>query len=112
MQLKSVMTANIAILVLSLSACNNRQGKSARPNILFIMSDDHTSQAWGIYGGVLQDYVKNPNIRRLAGEGVVLDNAFVTNSICTPSRATILTGQYSHQNGVYTLSEALEPEAT
>ncbi|MFK7982807.1 MAG: sulfatase, partial [Saprospiraceae bacterium] len=76
-----------------------------------IMSDDHTSQAWGIYGGVLKNLVKNDNIKRLAKEGVVLDNAFCTNSICTPSRATILTGQYSHQHGVYTLSEALDPDS-
>ncbi len=81
-----------------------------RPNILFIMSDDHTSQAWGIYGGVLSDYVKNENIRRLASEGCVLDNAFCTNSISVPSRASILTGAYSHINGVYTLSDALYPE--
>jgi hypothetical protein len=50
--------------------------KSRRPNILFILSDDHTSQAWGIYGGVLADYAYNSNIRRLANEGVVLDNCF------------------------------------
>ena len=85
--------------------------KIGRPNILFIMSDDHTSQAWGIYGGVLADYVKNEHIKRLAEEGAVLDNVFCTNSICTPSRAAIMTGQYSHQNGVYTLSEALEPDS-
>ncbi len=78
-----------------------------RPNILFILSDDHTSQAWGIYGGVLQNYVQNKNIQRLANDGVVLDNAFCTNSICTPSRGSILTGQYSHVNQVYTLSEPL-----
>lgn len=47
------------------------------PNILFILSDDHSSQAWGIYGGILRDYVKNENIRRLAAEGCVLDNCFV-----------------------------------
>jgi len=82
-----------------------------RPNILFIMSDDHTSQAWGIYGGVLKDYVKTPNISRLADEGIVLDNAFCTNSICVPSRAAILTGQYSHKNGVYTLSDPLSPDS-
>ena len=50
-----------------------------RPNILFILSDDHSSQAWGIYGGILRDYVKNENIRRLAAEGCVLDNCFCTN---------------------------------
>ena len=83
--------------------------KSARPNIVFIMADDHTSQAWGLYGGVLQDYVINKNIRRLANEGTLLENTFCTNSICVPSRATILTGQYSHQNQVYTLSDKLDP---
>jgi arylsulfatase A-like enzyme len=95
-------------------SCNTRQqGKPAgqRPNILFILSDDHTSQAWGIYGGVLANHVKNENIRRLAAEGCVLDNCFCTNSISVPSRAAILTGAYSHRNGVYSLSDALLPEA-
>jgi arylsulfatase A-like enzyme len=80
-----------------------------RPNILFIMSDDHTGQAWGVYGGPLAEFVRAPSISRLAEEGCVLDNCLVSNSICTPSRATILTGQYSHRNGVRTLSDALEP---
>lgn len=79
-----------------------------RPNILFILSDDHTSQSWGIYGGVLADYARNENIRRLAAEGTVLDNCFCTNSISAPSRATILTGLYSHRNGLYTLSDSLD----
>ena len=84
-----------------------KQAENEKPNILFILSDDHTSQAWGIYGGLLKDYVQNKNIKRLADEGAVLDNAFCTNSICSPSRATILSGQYSHLNKVYTLNEAL-----
>ena len=75
-----------------------------------MMSDDHTSQAWGIYGGVLEKYAINQNIKRLAAEGVVLENAFCTNSICVPSRASILTGQYSHKNQVYTLTDALQPD--
>lgn len=79
-----------------------------RPNILFILSDDHTSQAWGVYGGVLADYARNENIRRLAAEGTVLDNCFCTNSISAPSRATILTGLYSHRNGLYTLNDSLD----
>lgn len=78
-----------------------------KPNILFILSDDHTSKAWGIYGGELEPYVQNKNIKRLAKEGAVLNNAFCTNSICTPSRGSILTGQYSHVNQVYTLNEPL-----
>ena len=82
----------------------------APPNILFIMSDDHTSQAWGVYGGILSEYVQSPHIARLVREGALLKNVFCTNAICTPSRASILTGLYSHQHGVYTLSEALSPD--
>ncbi|WP_262494916.1 sulfatase family protein [Aquimarina sediminis] len=85
--------------------------KVKKPNILFIMSDDHTSQAWGIYGGILKDYVQNQNIKRLANEGITLNNAFCTNSICVPSRASILTGQYSNKNGVYTLNDALDSDS-
>ncbi|WP_303005117.1 sulfatase-like hydrolase/transferase, partial [Bacteroides congonensis] len=86
----------------------NGSDKGQRPNILFILSDDHTSQAWGIYGGILADYAHNENIRRLANEGVVLDNCFCTNSISAPSRASILTGLYSHRNGLYTLADSLD----
>lgn len=91
-------------------AADTGQGSDGgkRPNILFILSDDHTSQSWGIYGGVLSDYARNENIRRLAAEGTVLDNCFCTNSISAPSRATILTGLYSHRNGLYTLSDSLD----
>lgn len=80
-----------------------------RPNILFIMADDHTGQAWGIYESILKDLVYTPNIKRLAQEGTVLENCLVSNSICTPSRATILTGQYSHVNGVKILNAGLAP---
>ncbi|MEM6699538.1 MAG: acetylglucosamine-6-sulfatase, partial [Bacteroidota bacterium] len=64
--------------------CSPPQNIQERPNILFILSDDHTSQAWGIYGGVLQDYVKNEHIKRIASEGALLENVFCTNSICVP----------------------------
>jgi arylsulfatase A-like enzyme len=67
------------------------------PNIIFIMSDDHAAHAVGAYGSRL---IKTPNIDRLAKEGMRLENCFVTNSICTPSRAAILTGKYAHINGV------------
>ena len=82
-----------------------------RPNILFILSDDHTAQAWGVYGGVLDPVITNPNIDRLAREGALLPNVFCANSICTPSRATIMTGHYSHHNGVRVLADALDPTA-
>ena len=68
-----------------------------RPNIIFIMSDDHAAHAISAYGSRLN---QTPHLDRLAREGAILRNVFVTNSICTPSRAAILTGQYSHLNGV------------
>lgn len=99
----------VTVGIFSLLSSCNPQNKKERPNILFIMSDDHTSQAWGIYGSVLDSVIHAPNIARLRDEGAQLMNAFATNSICTPSRATILTGRYSHQNGVYTLADTLDP---
>lgn len=85
--------AALAILP-RLSACAG-QGRR-RPNILFIMSDDHAYQAISAYGGGLN---VTPSIDRLAAEGVRFDRSFVTNSICGPSRAVLLTGKYSHVNG-------------
>jgi arylsulfatase A-like enzyme len=70
--------------------------KSERPNILFIMSDDHAYQAISAYGTGLN---QTPNIDRLAKEGAIFKKGFVTNSICAPSRATMLTGKFSHLNG-------------
>ncbi len=72
-------------------------GAAARPNIVFIMSDDHAEQAISAYGSRL---IETPNIDRLAREGMLFRNAFVTNSICAPSRAVLLTGKYSHLNGL------------
>lgn len=68
-----------------------------RPNILFIFSDDHAEHAISAYGSKVN---QTPHLDRLANEGARFTNSFVTNSICTPSRATLLTGQYSHLNGV------------
>ncbi len=77
------------------------------PNIIFIMSDDHAAHAISAYGSKIN---QTPNIDRLAKEGVRLANCFVTNSICTPSRGAILTGQYSHINGVKTLNDSIDPK--
>jgi arylsulfatase A-like enzyme len=68
-----------------------------RPNIIFIMSDDHAAHAISAYGSTIN---KTPHIDRLAREGIRFENCFCTNSICAPSRAVILTGKYSHLNGV------------
>lgn len=70
---------------------------SRRPNIVFIFSDDHAWQAVSAYGSKLNH---TPHIDRIAREGVRFDNCLITNSICAPSRAVVLTGKYSHKNGV------------
>ena len=70
--------------------------QESRPNIVFIMTDDHAYQAISAYGS---DRNQTPNIDRIARDGVRFDRCYVTNSICAPSRATILTGKYSHKNG-------------
>ncbi len=80
------------------------------PNILFIMSDDHTWQGVGAYGSRFSYLNPTPNIDSLAKEGMVFKNAMVGNAICTPSRASIMTGQYSHMNGVLTLNGRLPHE--
>jgi arylsulfatase A-like enzyme len=106
------LKGNILLAPLVILSCGRVADKEpVKPNILYIMSDDHTSQAWGIYGGILQDYVHTPNIKLLADQGCVLENCLVSNSISVPSRATILTGQYSHVNGVKTLGDELPPES-
>jgi len=85
------------------------QSRPTRPNILFIMADDHTWQAVASYGSRLKEVCPTSNIDRIAQEGMMLKNCFCTNSICTPSRASILSGQYSHKNGVYTLADDWDP---
>jgi len=75
------------------------------PNILFIMADDHAANAISCYGSRIN---RTPNIDRIAADGVRFENCFCTNSLCSPSRASILTGQYSHINGVYTLADSLD----
>ena len=87
---------------------NKRQVK--RPNILFIMSDDHTTQAIGVYGSRLARLNPTPNIDALAKNGMRFDRVYCNNSICTPSRASIMTGQYSQTNGVLDLDGNLPPE--
>ncbi len=70
---------------------------SQRPNVIVIMSDDHAYQAISAYGSRL---ISTPHIDRLAREGMLMKQAFVTNSVCSPSRAVLLTGKYSHLNGM------------
>ncbi len=87
----------IPALLVSLLSAAAGVTPDPRLNIVFVMSDDHAAHAISAYGSRVNEA---PHIDRLAREGMVFRNAFVTNSICTPSRATILTGTYSHKNGV------------
>lgn len=98
-QYLSRLTGLIAALLVTCAATNRVHGADAkRPNIVFIFTDDHAYQAIGAYGSKL---VETPNIDRLATTGVRFDRCLVTNSICGPARAVILTGKYSHLNGFY-----------
>lgn len=90
------------------AACAAQQGaggrESGRPNIVYIMTDDHAYQTVGAYGHPISRLAPTPNIDRLAREGMLFREAFVENSISAPSRATLLTGVYSHRHGQTTLS--------
>jgi arylsulfatase A-like enzyme len=97
MKLISLLTWCAIVVCAQPQAAVAQSGKvTSRPNIIFIFSDDHAYQAIGAYGN---KYAKTPNIDRIAREGALLTNNLVTNSICGPSRATLLTGKYSHMNG-------------
>ena len=74
---------------------------SSRPNIVFIMSDDHAVSAISAYKDWLSELAPTPNIDRIAENGMLMTRTFNTNSICGPSRASILTGKYSHVNGFF-----------
>jgi arylsulfatase A-like enzyme len=86
----------LAAMLLPTNAFAQRQ-RPGRPNIIFIMTDDHAAHAIGAYGSKVNT---TPHLDRIAREGALLTSVFATNAICTPSRAAILTGQYSHLNGV------------
>ncbi|WP_330442693.1 sulfatase family protein [Flavobacterium sp. C4GT6] len=97
-----------ALAVLALTSCGKKkeaetaQTELQKPNIIFIMTDDHALQAISAYGHPISQLAKTPNIDRLAQNGALFTNNFCTNSLCGPSRATILTGKFSHLNGFRT----------
>lgn len=93
---KGVYASLIIILMMGCGRMEVALKKPVRPNIIFIMSDDHAYQAISAYQDNL---IVTPNIDRIAQQGMLFNNACVTNSICAPSRATILTGKHTHLNG-------------
>ena len=107
-KLQTIQMVTSLCSMLLLVSCTKTQRQ--QPNIIYIMSDDHTTQAFGVYGSRLADLNPTPVLDQIAREGIIFENCFVTNSICTPSRATILTGQYSQANGVLDLEGNLPME--
>ncbi len=97
------------LIYLTLISGSSEKQDQRRPNIIFIMSDDHAYQAISAYDKTL---IHTPNIDRLAKEGMRFDQCFVTNSICSPSRAVILTGQYSHRTGARDNSFSMRIDST
>ena len=92
--------SSLILVIISLVTCFVHCGKkdhtTGRPNILYIMTDDHAFQTISAYNDRL---IQTPHIDRIAGEGIIFRNSFVGNSICAPSRATMLTGKHTHLNG-------------
>lgn len=101
---------SIPLCLVALLALGQAQA-ATRPNILFMMSDDHAAEGIGAYGSWLKDYVHTPAIDRLAAEGMRFTNVCCNNSICSPSRASIISGQYSHVTGALNLGCELKPNA-
>lgn len=98
--MKKIILA-LAGLGMIISSCSAKKAKlspnrHSKPNIIFIMSDDHAYQAISAYN---KNLIQTPNIDRIAKEGALFNKAYVTNSLCGPSRAVLLTGKYSHLNG-------------
>ena len=108
--LRSVAATTAVIAGPSAFAAKAFPREGDRPNIMFVMSDDHAAHAIGAYGSRLAALNPTPVIDTLARDGMRFTNAYCTNAICTPSRACIMTGQYSHVNGVLTLGGKLPPE--
>jgi len=107
---KNIPTILITIvIILALTYCGNKtvtkiaQNTTVKekPNVIYIMADDLTTQAISAYGGIYKDIAPTPNIDRLAKEGMLFNDVLCTNAICGPSRAAILTGNYSNINGYY-----------
>jgi arylsulfatase A-like enzyme len=100
-QFVKVITTPLLVFFFALSGLHGSSqqilNKPRKPNIVLIMSDDHAYQAISAYQA---DLIATPNIDRIGREGVIMDQACVTNSVCSPSRAVALTGKYSHINGL------------
>lgn len=110
MNSKSIIS--LAALSCVTAAYAQQQKAQQHPNIVYIMCDDHAYQCISAYGSALSKLAPTPNIDRLAERGMRFDRAFVENSLSTPSRACLMTSQYSHQNGQRQLGEGIDTSRT
>ncbi len=108
---KEIVLLCMLLLVCTASFAQNRNATdNKRPNVVFILSDDHRFDFMGFHPGA-PEFLETPSMDRLASGGMHVKNAFVTTSLCSPSRASILTGQYAHNHGVVDNSRAV-PDGT
>lgn len=106
----SVVTGSMLCAFLSSCAGGGKTVQEERPNIIHIMTDDHAFQALSAYGGAISKIAPTPNIDRIAQNGMIFQRAYVENSISAPSRATLLTGLYSHKHGQEILTNGFKPD--
>ena len=100
-----IYTVSICLLGISTAFADNPiQQAQDKPNIVFVLVDDHAWEAVSAYGSYLKNYATTPTIDSLGRDGMRFDNFVCANSICSPSRASFITGQYSHVNGVKNLN--------
>jgi len=113
MNTKFIMLFVMVLMVISTKlmaqTINSESKPKTKPNILFILSDDHALEAIGAYEGRLSKHLPTPNIDRIAEEGMQFNNSYVISSICCPSRATILTGKTSQVHGVKKVIHGIKP---
>lgn len=113
-EMKTLYKMMPLMAALPLTGCNDQSTaqKDGRMNIIYIMTDDHAFQAISAYGHPLSQLAPTPNIDRLAASGILFNRAYVENSLSTPSRACLMTGLYSHQNGQTMLSNQMDSTVT
>lgn len=110
--MKQILTGTALLAPMLLSCQSDKNQMQQKMNILYIMTDDHAYQAISAYGDPLSVQAPTPNLDRLAARGILFQNAYVENSLSTPSRACLMTGLFSHQNGQTMLSNVMDSTVT
>ncbi len=110
MKVQKIFGIILLILSIVLSSCTTKKEQPSQPNIVFIMSDDHAYQAISAYRHPIGKLAPTPNIDRIGNQGMIFNRMFVTNSLCGPSRAAIITGKFNHLNGFMRNGDRFDPD--